>query len=137
MKLLRRLLGIDDGWGAAIGLLLLLGFGLVFTGIGAANMTEASQRAPVELECATLASSSKPPKWVRVVNCEPLPAGLRIDGEGFTGMVEREGDGLVLHAGRGPERLKLLTPLFVGLVAVALAVRTLFRRWLVERDASV
>ncbi|PZR14895.1 MAG: hypothetical protein DI536_08910 [Archangium gephyra] len=137
MTLLRRLLGIDDGWGGAIGLLLLLGFGLVFVGIGASRLTEASQRAPVELDCATLVSSTRPPKWVRAVNCEPLPAGLRIEGEGFTGIVEREGDGLVLHAGRGPERLKLLTPLFVGLVAVALAVRTMFRRWLVERDASV
>ena len=137
MKLLRRLLGIDDGWGGAIGLLLLLGFGLVFVGIGAANMSEASLRAPIELDCTTLASSTKPPRWVRVVNCEPVPSGLRIDGEGFTGMVDRDGGVLVLHAGKGPERLKLLTPLFVGLVAVALAVRTLFRRWLVERDASV
>ncbi|MGV3625026.1 MAG: hypothetical protein ACO1OB_29670 [Archangium sp.] len=137
MKLLRRLLGIDDGWGAAIGLLLLLGFGLVFTGIGAANMNEASLRAPVELDCATLAASTTPPKWVRVINCDPIPPGLRIDGDGFTGMVEREGELNVLHAGRAPERLKLLTPLFVGLVAIAMAVRTLFRRWLVERDASL
>lgn len=137
MKLLRRLLGIDDGWGGAIGLLLLLGFGLVFVGIGAANMSEASLRAPIEVDCTTLASSTNPPKWVRAVNCEPVPNGLRIEGEGFTGMVERDGEVRVLHAGRAPQRLKLLMPLFVGLVAVALAVRTLFRRWLVERDASI
>lgn len=137
MKLLRRILGIDDGWGGAIGLLLLLGFGLVFIGVGVSNMNEASLRAPVVIECDGLVTNPKPPKWVTLVKCEPVPSGLRIDGDSFTGMLEREGDGLVLHAGRSPERLKLLTPLFVGLFAVALAVRTLFRRWLVERDASL
>lgn len=146
MRLLKRLLGVEDGWGGAIGLLMLLGFGLVFVGIGAANLGEASQRAPVELTCDELVATPRPPKWVRVVKCRPeghvLAPGLVLEGaapEGdtFTGMLEAGGPSLVLHHGRAPERLKLLTPLFVGLVAVALAVRTRFRRWLVERDASL
>ncbi len=43
----------------------------------------------------------------------------------------------VLMQGKQPERTKTVVGLLVGLVAIALVVRTLFMRFLVERDSTL
>lgn len=148
MKLVTRLLGAQNGWGGALGLLLLLGGGLVFLAIGVMGLNEAARVAPVELECATVAAATSPPKWVRVVRCARdglqlapgltlKPRGVEATGDAFTGMLEGEVGARVLHEGKAPQRGKTLVPLVLGLIAIALSVRTVFMRWLVERDASL
>ncbi len=153
MSRLKRVLGAQDGWGGAAGTLLLLVVGLVFLVQGLLGLNDAARLAPVERACAELSAEAHPPRWVRVTKCSldttagraQLAPGLWLkpaaavapSGTDFTGMLVTEHGELVLHEGRVPERGKTLLSLFIGLVAIALTARTLFMRWLVERDASL
>lgn len=153
MSRLKRLLGAQDGWGSAVGTLLLFAVGLAFLVQGLLGLNDAARLAPVERACVDLAADPHPPRWVRVTKCSldtssgraQLAPGLWLQpaaavapsGTDFTGMLTTENGALVLLEGRVPERGKTLVSLLVGLVAIALTVRTLFMRWLVERDASL
>ena len=71
----------------------------------------------------------KPPRAV-VLTLEPEPKTL-------TGYVEKVDGQLVLRHGKQPPRLNVLLGLVMGLIAVALAVRSMFLRYLVDRDSAL
>lgn len=56
---------------------------------------------------------------------------------GLTGMVKVAGGAVTLEHGQQPRRGNVLLGLVLGLIAVALAVRSMFMRYLVERDSTV
>ncbi len=172
---LKRLLGAEDGWGAAIGVLLLLGFGLSILFFSVAGLREASRLEPEERGCAAWLADTSGPRWVKLVGCsldvsaaspsadggvlvpffgEGSPRGvlatsdqrllaLMITDGGLPAVIsgyasgEKTGDAVVLEQGKQPPRLKVLLGLVVGLIAVALVVRSMFMRYLVDRDSSL
>lgn len=225
--MLKRLLGAENGWGGAAGLLLLLGFGLFVLFISVADLREAARAAPVERPCAEWLADPSGPRWVKLTGCKlhlaeaasrrwkgwvglrdggvsggrhlelfvPLYVGelppeqthgvlattdkellTLLDGidrlqpeelqpwlaahaaqfeallepKELTGYVEpvksvaavtalgflTTDDAVVLEQGRAPRRANAVFGLLVGLVCVALAVRSVARRWLVDRDAT-
>lgn len=132
---LKRLLGADNGWGGAAGTLLLLVAGLGLLLFSVAGLSEASRLKPVERGCSEWLKDPSGPKWVTLVGCQlDADGGVAIGAQGalVTGYVE---DGL-LNPGAQPQRKNVLIGLLVGLVAVALAVRSMFMRYLVERDST-
>ena len=70
-----------------------------------------------------------------LVGCKAeADGGVSLAGEGsVTGYFE----GGVFAPGVQPARKNVLIGLIVGLIAVALAVRSMFMRYLVERDSSL
>ena len=132
---LKRLLGADNGWGGAAGTLLLLVAGLSLLLFSVAGLSEASRLKPVERGCSEWLKDSSGPKWVTLVGCKAeADGGVALAGEGaVTGSFE----GGVFAPGAQPARKNVLVGLVVGLIAVALAVRSIFRRYLVERDGSL
>lgn len=226
---LKRLLGAENGWGGAMGTLLMLGFGLFVLFISVADLREASRIKPVERGCTEWLADPSGARWVSLVGCKldlteaasrkwkgsrsmrdggvsgehsmelliPIFVGdapvspLRgvvattdkelltlMDGidrlgspeeveaylainkatmekflepKTLTGYVEpvksvaawsalgviTAEDAVVLEQGRQPPRMNALFGLIVGLIAVALVVRSMFMRYLVDRDASL
>lgn len=133
---LKRLLGAENGWGGAAGTLLLLFAGLGLLSFSVVDLTEASRLKPVERGCSDWLKDSSGPKWVTLVGCQLEADGgvsLGADGSVVTGYVE----GGVLKPGGVPARKNVLIGLVAGLVAVALAVRSMFMRYLVERDSTL
>ena len=131
---LKRLLGAEHGWGGAAGTLLLLVAGLGILLFSVADLSEASRLKPVERGCAAWLKDSSGPKWVTLVGCQvETDGGVSLGGEGsVSGYVK----GGVLTPGAQPPRKNVLVGLVVGLIAVALAVRSMFMRYLVERDST-
>lgn len=66
----KRLLGAEDGWGSAAGLLLLLGFGLFVLFMSVADLREAARTAPVERDCAEWLADPSGPRWVKLSGCK-------------------------------------------------------------------
>ena len=131
---LKRLLGAENGWGGAAGTLLLLVAGLGILLFSVADLSEASRLKPVERGCAEWLKDSSGAKWVTLVGCKLEVDGGVVLGEGsVTGYVESG----VLTPGAQPPRKNVLVGLIVGLIAVALAVRSMFMRYLVERDSTL
>ncbi|MFZ5441689.1 MAG: hypothetical protein ACOZQL_16930 [Myxococcota bacterium] len=226
--MLKRLLGAEDGWGAALGLLLLLGFGLFILFISVADLREAARSTPEERTCEAWLRDPSGARWVTLTGCRlhlaeavsrrwkgwlglrdggvsgahhlelfvPLYVGdtptERVSGvlatsspallglldgidrlppqevEGYlqahaaefeavlsppklTGYVEpvksiaavtalgylTTDEAVVLQEGRGPRRANSIFGLFVGLLCVGAAVRSIGRRWLVDRDSTL
>jgi hypothetical protein len=224
----KRLLGVDNGWGGAMGTLLLLGFGLFILFISVADLREAARIKPEERGCAEWLADSSGPRWVTLVGCKldlteaasrkwkgwrsvkdggvsgqhymelfvPIFTGaapvesprgvlattdkalldlmdaidrlapeevagflqanaakfdVLLEPKTLTGYVEpvksvaarsalgmiTAEDAVVLEQGKQPPRANALFGLVVGLIAVALAVRSVFMRYLVERDSSL
>lgn len=201
---LKRLLGAENGWGGAIGTLLLLGFGLFVLLVNVAELREASRVKPEERGCTEWLANPSGAKWVTLIGCKldlavaasPKWKGSRaiplfvgdpmtppravlatsdtellavVDGaaqlgspeeaaaflqshaappKSLTGYVEpaksvaalqglAADDAVVLKQGQQPQRLQTLFGMLVGLVAVALVVRSMFMRYLVDRDSSL
>lgn len=132
---LKRLLGAENGWGGAAGTLLLLVAGLGLVLFSVADLSEASRLKPVERGCSEWLKDRSGAKWVTLVGCQlEADGGVSLASEGaVTGYVE----GGVLKPGAQPPRKNVLIGLVAGLVAVALAVRSMFMRYLVERDSSL
>jgi hypothetical protein len=59
------------------------------------------------------------------------------EGKPLTGYVETVDGQLVLKQGKQPPRGNTLLGLVMGLIAVALAVRSMFLRYLVDRDSAL
>lgn len=226
--MLKRLLGAEDGWGAATGTLLLLGFGLFVLFVSVADLREAARLKPEERSCESWLADPSGAKWVTLVGCKldlgeaasrkwkgwrsvkdggvvgakylelfvPLYAGSTtsdrpravlattdkellalldaidqvppeevggflqahradfeklLEPKTLTGYVEpvkslaartaldtlSDDGAVVLEQGRQPARMNAVFGLLVGLVCVALAVRTIGRRFLVERDSTL
>lgn len=132
-----------------MGLVLLLGFGLVLTVEGARGLRDASLVAPAELRCADWLASAGGPAWVRLTDCHPdgdqlgTRAGRRVVVEGvvpdtapLTGLAVDDGEVVRLVVGASPQRIQVVLRLFLGLAAVALAVRPVVRRALLQRESS-
>jgi hypothetical protein len=225
---LKRLLGAEDGWGAAVGTLLMLGFGLFVLFVSVADLKEASRLQPVERGCSEWVADPSGPRWVKLVGCKldfasaatrkwrgfvsltdggtsaerylelfvPIVAGdvpddppravlattdpatldlmngieklapeavgayLEANREKIEAIVEPKvlvgyvepvkstaarsalgvltaKDAVVLEQGRQPPRANALFGLIIGLACIALVSRSVFRRWLVERDSSL
>ena len=226
---LKRLFGADNGWGGAMGTLLLLGFGLFILFVSVADLKEASRIKPEERGCQEWLADPSGARWVTLVGCKlDLAAaasrkwkGWRSTKDGgvsgahymelflpiFTGdaptgpprgvvastdkellammdAIDRLGspeeveayllantaslqnllepktltgyvepvksvaarsalgvltaeDAVVLEEGRQPPRANALFGLVVGLIAVALVVRSMFLRYLVDRDSTL
>ena len=66
--MLKRWLG-TDGWGAVMGTLLLLGFGLFVIFISAADLREAARTEPVERTCASWLADPSGARWIRLSGC--------------------------------------------------------------------
>jgi hypothetical protein len=183
---LKRLLGAENGWGGAMGTLLLLGFGAFFLGVSVVGLQDAARVKPEERTCAEWLASSSGAKWVTLSGCRldvtqaraeggrvlvPIFAadisshamlsstdtelitlkdsvaalsaeeaktfmsahGAAAEPKTITGLVESG----VLMQGKQPERLKTVIGLIVGLVAIALVVRSMFMRYLVDRDSAL
>ncbi len=132
---LKRLLGAENGWGGAAGTVLLLVAGLSLLLFSVAGLSEASRLKPVERGCSEWLKDSSGPRWVTLVGCKAeADGGVSLAGEGsVTGCFE----GGVFAPGAQPPRKNVLVGLIVGLIAVALAVRSMFMRYLVERDSSL
>lgn len=169
----KRLVGAENGWGAAIGMLLLLGFGLSVLFISVAGMAEASRLKPEEKGCAAWLADSSGARWVKLVGCQLDVSAAQSSGDGgvlvplfvgdstrgilatsdqgllalmdggvshtVSGYVEpaKDSDRVVLTQGKQPPRLKVVFGLVAGLIAVALVVRSMFMRYLVDRDSSL
>lgn len=225
---LKRLLGAENGWGGAVGTLLLLGFGSFILFVSVADLREAARIKPEERGCTEWLADPSGPRWVTLVGCKldlseaasrrwkgwrslkdggvsgqhylelfvPLFAGpapvdpprgvlattdkallALMDGidrlppeqvagylqenaatlqallepKTLTGYVEpmkslaarsalgviAAEDAVVLEQGRQPPRANALFGLLAGLLAVALGVRSVFLRYLVERDSTL
>lgn len=161
---LKRLLGAEHGWGAASGTLLLLGFGLALLFYSVAGLAEASRLKPEERGCAAWLADSSGPRWVKLVGCKlELSSPTVIDGgvfiqmgaggvlvstdQQFRALLDGGAEGPItgyastggprLEQGKQPPRLQTLFGLVVGLIAVALTVRSMFVRYLVDRDSSL
>jgi hypothetical protein len=226
---LKQLLGADNGWGGAMGTLLLLGFGLFILFVSVADLKEASRIKPEERGCEEWLADSSGARWVTLVGCKldlseaasrkwkgwrstkdgglsgqhymelfiPIftgeaPSGppravlastdadllalmdgidrlgspeeveAYLQGNGatlekllepktLTGYVEpvksvssrsalgvlTADDAVVLEQGRQPPRANALFGLVIGLIAVALVVRSMFLRYLVDRDSTL
>lgn len=155
---LKRLLGAENGWGGAIGTLLLLSFGVFFVVVGIAGLRDAARVKPEERSCAEWLADSSRVKWVTLTGCRlevtqarpekgrvlvPIIGGdtmlsttdteLVAEPKTITGYLE---SGVLMH-GKQPERGKTVGGLLVGLVAIALVVRSVFMRFLVERDSTL
>lgn len=223
---LKRMLGAENGWGGAMGTVLLLGFGLFVLFISVADLREAARIRPVERGCTEWLADPSGARWVTLSGCkldlteaasrkwkgwrslrdggvsgehymelfiplftgdEPVvpPRGVvattdkelltLMDGidrlanpdeveaylqlnqaaidkllepRTLTGYVEpvksvaarsalgvlTADDAVVLEQGRQPPRMNALFGLVVGLIAVALVVRSMFMRYLVDRE---
>lgn len=223
---LKRMLGAENGWGGAMGTVLLLGFGLFVLFISVADLREAARIRPVERGCTEWLADPSGARWVTLSGCkldlteaasrkwkgwrslrdggvsgehymelfiplftgdEPMvpPRGVvattdkelltLMDGidrlanpdeveaylqlnqaaidkllepRTLTGYVEpvksvaarsalgvlTADDAVVLEQGRQPPRMNALFGLVVGLIAVALVVRSMFMRYLVDRE---
>lgn len=223
---LKRMLGAENGWGGAMGTVLLLGFGLFVLFISVADLREAARIKPVERGCTEWLADPSGARWVTLSGCkldlteaasrkwkgwrslrdggvsgehymelfiplftgdEPVvpPRGVvattdkelltLMDGidrlanpdevdaylqlnqaaidkllepRTLTGYVEpvksvaarsalgvlTADDAVVLEQGRQPPRMNALFGLVVGLIAVALVVRSMFMRYLVDRE---
>ena len=223
---LKRMLGAENGWGGAMGTVLLLGFGLFVLFISVADLREAARIKPVERGCTEWLADPSGASWVTLSGCkldlteaasrkwkgwrslrdggvsgehymelfiplftgdEPVvpPRGVvattdkelltLMDGidrlanpdeveaylqlnqaaiekllepRTLTGYVEpvksvaarsalgvlTADDAVVLEQGRQPPRMNALFGLVVGLIAVALVVRSMFMRYLVDRE---
>lgn len=68
-KKLGRLLGADEGWGGALGTLLLLGSGVFILFISMADLREAARLEPVERGCAEWLADPSGARWVKLVGC--------------------------------------------------------------------
>lgn len=224
--MLKRLLGAEEGWGAATGLLLLLGFGLFVLFVSVADLREAARIAPEQRTCESWLKDSSGARWVKLTGCkldlsaaasrkwkgwlsvrdggvsgekflelyipigvvetdeapravlatsdaellklvngieatppEQVEAYLRehaaefeklLSPETLTGYVEpvkslasrsamgmiTSEDAVVLEQGRQPPRANALFGVVVGLFCIAIGVRSIARRALVERDSS-
>lgn len=66
---LKRLLGAEDGWGVAVGTLLLLGFGLFVTFVSVADLREAARLEPDKRTCASWLADASGPRWVSLSGC--------------------------------------------------------------------
>lgn len=166
---LKRLLGAEHGWGAAMGTVLLLGAGLFILLLSVGELQEASRLKPEERGCAAWLADPSGAKWVTLVGCKldvsnatvrttrdltehfiPLFTGdvpptppravvltLEPEPKTLTGYAEKVDGQLVLQHGKPPPRLNVLLGLVMGLVAVALAVRSMFLRYLIDRDSAL
>ena len=179
---LERLLGAENGWGGAIGTLLLLGLGAVFVVMGIVGLRDAARLKPEEHACAEWLTSSSGTRWVTLTGCKLDVTQARAEGgrvlvpmiggevtlsttdtelialkDSLAGLGADEAktflsthgaaaepktltgylESGVLVQGKQPERGKTLGVLLVGLVAIALAVRSVFMRFLVERDSTL
>lgn len=165
---LGRLLGAENGWGGALGTVLLLSFGLGLTLFNVAALRDAARVKPEPRECSTWLANPSGARWVALSGCQldlaarsqrpgggtlvPLfaeDAGGRgvlvtseqrlgeFDGGVISGWADLEPTGVVLEHGRQPRRVNVLVGLVVGLIAVALAVRSMFMRFLVDSDSTV
>ena len=153
---LKRLLGAENGWGGALGTLLLLGFGLALLLFSVAGLRDASRLAPEERGCNAWLTNPSGVRWVTLVGCNltapaqeggvliPLGPGAMlatsgeavVDGGVLTGWVERRNGQVVLEQGRQPPRKDVVLGMLVGVVAVAMAVRSMFMRYLVDREST-
>lgn len=151
---LKRLLGAENGWGGAMGTLLLLGSGLALLLFSVAGLRDASRLKPEERGCNGWLADPSGVRWVTLIGCNvsapaqdggvliPLGPGAMLatsgeavlDGGALTGWVERSNGQVVLRQGRQPARKDVVLGMLVGLVAVALAVRSMFMRYLVDRE---
>lgn len=66
----KRVLGAEEGWGAAAGTLMLLGFGLFVLFISVADLREAARLAPVERACDEWLANPAGPRWVQLTGCK-------------------------------------------------------------------
>lgn len=221
--MLKRLLGLEEGWSAAAVTLLSIGFGATLIFFASAHLRDAAQLQPAERGCAEWLADPSGPRWVTLTGCRlelggavfrrfsglrfaadagtsqhflelfvPLSAGGKVDDppravlatqdrellafidginqvpvdevEGYlqahathsatliepvklTGYVERitssgaraalteltAPDAVVLQQGARPERANALFTLVVGLLFVGFGVRTLARRYVMQR----
>jgi hypothetical protein len=159
---LKRLLGAENGWGGAAGTLLLLGFGAVLLVFGVAGLRDAARVKPEERVCADWLANPSGAKWVTLTGCTLDVAQARaeegrvlvpIAGGGLLSTTDTELLALkdaaeskpltglfesgVLVQSKQPERAKTVVSLLVGLVAIALVVRSVFMRFLIERDSTL
>jgi len=104
---LRKLLGLDDGWGAAAGTLLLIGFGCFVLFISVADLREAARVKPEERSCESWLKDPSGPRWVSLKGCQlDLPAAASRKWKGWRS---------VLDGGVSGERyLELFVPIYVG-----------------------
>jgi hypothetical protein len=225
-RMLKRWLGAEDGWGAATGLILLLGFGVFVLFVSVADLREAARIVPEERTCESWLADPSGARWVKLTGCKLdlsaaasrkwkgwlslrdggvsgekylelfIPIGVRetdeppravlatsdaallklVDGieatppdqletylkehraefesllspETLTGYVEpvkslaartalsaiATEDAVVLEQGRQPPRVNALFGVIVGLFCIAVGVRSIARRALVDRDSS-
>lgn len=87
--------------------------------------------AYLELHKATIEELLEPKTLTGYV--EPVKS---VAARSALGVITAE-DAVVLEQGRQPPRMNALFGLLVGLIAVALVVRSMFMRYLVDRDSSL
>lgn len=105
--MLKRILGAEDGWGAATGMLLLLGFGLFVLFISVADLREAARSAPVERPCAEWLADPSGARWVSLKGCKLLLADAA--SRRWKGWIGTKDGGVT-----GARHLQLFVPLYVG-----------------------
>lgn len=85
----KRLLGAEEGWGSAVGLLLLLGFGLFILFVSVADLREAARTAPVERACAEWLADPSGARWVKLTGCKlDLGAAATRRWKGFVSVAD-------------------------------------------------
>ncbi len=105
--MLKKLLGMENGWGGAAGTLLMLGFGLFVLFVSVADLREAARLKPEERTCASWLADPSGPRWVSLTGC-------KLD---LTEAASRKWKGWVsLRDGgvSGEKFIELFVPLFAG-----------------------
>lgn len=81
----KTLLGLQNGWGGAAGIVLLLAFGLFVLFISVADLREAARVEPEERDCTSWMEDPSGARWVTLVGCQldlPEAASRRWKGWG-------------------------------------------------------
>ena len=69
-RMLKRWLGAEDGWGAATGLILLLGFGVFVLFVSVADLREAARIVPEQRTCESWLADPSGARWVKLTGCK-------------------------------------------------------------------
>jgi hypothetical protein len=119
MNRLKRLLGAQDGWGPAAGVLLLLGFGLFVLFVSVADLREAARLGPEERGCESWLADPSGPRWVALTGCRlDLSEAASRKWKGWLSLRDGGTSGerflelfipIVLGAEQGPSRAVLAT----------------------------
>lgn len=102
--MLKRLLGLNEGFGSAAATLMLLGMGCTLIFFSSSALRDAAQLKPLERDCAEWIADPSGPRWLTLKGCK-----LDLSSTVFRRFSTRQSDAGVDH-----RFLELFVPLFTG-----------------------